>query len=181
MVIVIVMFYDDYNDQVRNAEPRPPTADPGMDPPLSSLCSPNGVSWFQWLWIWDDDIVINQKTLHQLLFWSQVFFHSQASQVPRLASSFLWRVHVRTNQCQRGGWWLPWQQNIHFCWLEYSVQDDGEHTRGDWNFLPKYPRYITKYWLENSKNVKVLFMSQFKELKTSHCSTKFLLKIQFNE
>jgi len=24
-------------------------------------------------------------------------------------------------------------------------EDDGEHTRGDWNFLPKYPRYITKY------------------------------------
>ena len=42
-------------------------------------------------------------------------------------------------------------------------------------------RYITKYWLKNSKNVKVLFMSQFKELKTSHCSTKFLLEIQFNE
>jgi len=24
-------------------------------------------------------------------------------------------------------------------------EDDGDHTRGDWNFSPKYPRYNTKY------------------------------------
>ena len=67
------------NAQVRNSEPRPPTADPGMDPTLSSLCSSNGVSWFQWLWIWDDDIVINQKTLQSTPFLISSDFPGQPS------------------------------------------------------------------------------------------------------
>ena len=51
----------------------------------------------------------------------------------------------------RAGW-----LNLYFCKLktfkiECLIQDDGEHTRGDWNFLPKYPRYITKYWYRNPR------------------------------
>ena len=26
-----------------------------------------------------------------------------------------------------------------------TPQEDGEHMAGDWQFVPRYPRYITKY------------------------------------
>ena len=185
MVIVIVMFYDDYNDQVRNAEPRPPTADPGMDPPLSSLCSPNGVSWFQWLWIWDDDIVINQKTLQSTPFLISSDFPGQPSTptclLPlmtspcsdqpmskrRLVIAMTAKYSLLLIRIFCPGWWGAHQRG-----LELFAQVSKIHHQ------VLIRRYITKYWLENSKNVKVLFMSQF---KPSLCSTKYLLKIQFKE
>ena len=125
------------------------------------------------------------KTLHQLPFWSRVIFFELSICICRPAKypdlpppsydeSMFGPTNVKeeVGDCHDSNFVPNIDAKLSLLLkLEYSVQDDGEHTRGDWNFLPKYPRYITKYWFENSKNAKVLFLLQFKELKTSLFAT----------
>ena len=117
---------------------------------------------------------------------------TKACQVPRPAATFLWRVNVRTNQCERGGqwtfgvmikwWWLCWikkkLQNNHFCHRVICAGWWRAHKRGLEFFAQVSKIYhkvlivlriiITKHWcieiLLHNININIYLLSSMQAL-----------------